>query len=441
MITDWERRSFAWWRFRAYLDLGPVPAKSPHHLYGIDFAFRALVDSETYPRIQSALNPSFRAALIHTIHDTGYDVYEPGDLAPALRTERWETLCQLCDSFQELPTSSQVKLAWLLSKLCFQAYLLQLLPASVMDHAGRSAADASLAYNRAYSRYRRFVDNVSSSYSIDEFAHIAQVAPPGIARVDAHYQMVVQNVKDLNNLQAVEHWQTRHLAAIEQSKAELDEFNYILVMSRYHRVGGFIPQMHRDREGTIAEMALAEQYARALPRPNEVYAIAADEMLYPVLESRTKEAMWIGDLDLALERAREATDLSPYDARAWLHLGQIYVDRDDPEQARHAYRKAARYAPPGREIACFMAGQCSEALDDLESACDDYLAALEADPQGVSAAMKLQELASRTNHRLLLDWAEQRAAVLADREQMAPLRRPEVYKHLPPPAESIRHGQ
>jgi tetratricopeptide (TPR) repeat protein len=430
--------SFTRWLFRPYLDLGPAAPDGPHHLQGIEFGFRSLTEDKPYPRIQSALNPSFRDVLIH---DTGlfdYRVATPLDLPEHLQTDRWRALCEAIRSYDSLPSRSQVRLTWTVAKMCFQQAMLDLVPASIVERISASNDDASLAYLRAYSRYRMNLDNPSLPYSMEEFAKIANEAPPGIARIDAHYQMVVQNVKNHNNLPLVEFWHAKHLTAIEQSRPELDEFTYLLVMSRYYRVGGFLPQMRREIEPMVYEMDLAEKYALALPRPDEAYRIAADEMLYPVLESRTKEAVWLKDYDLALERAQRTVKLSPYDARAWLHLGQVYVDREEPEQALAAYRRSARLAPPGREIAWFMAGQCYEVLDDLESACDAYLTSLQADPLGIAAAERLEAIATQLDHGLILRWVRPRLEELNKLKVHTPAPLPQPYKDLPPPLEAAK---
>jgi tetratricopeptide (TPR) repeat protein len=426
-------RHFTSWLFRAYLDLGPVQPRSPHHLSGLDFGIRALIEDRPYPRIQSALNPSFRAALLAQTRMYDHDVTRPAELPVALRTERWQKLCELCAGFADLTPTVKVRLAWLLGKMCFQSYVLELVPEAVERTIAQSPEQASLAYIRAYARYRINLDDRNAPYSLAEFERIALAAPPGIARIDAHYQMVVQNVKHTNDLGTVVAWHERQRVAIESSRAELDDFTYPLVMSRYHRVGGFIPQMRREIEGTVYEMDLAEKFAMELPRRTDVERTAADEMLYPVLESRTKEAIWIGDHELALDRARRTVDLSPNDARAWLHLGQVLVDREDVEGALAAYRRAARLSPPGREIASFMVGQCYEAIDDLESACDAYLAALDADPLGIAAAERLHEVATQLDNSHLVAWTSLRLAELRALKEQVAAPRPEPYKHLPPP--------
>lgn len=427
--------TFTRWLFRAYLDLGAVPREAPHHLHGLDFGIRALAENRPYPRIQSALNPSFRGVLLAQTGLHSYAVDDPRSLPESLRTDRWRTLCEQVRGFDDLAPVQQARVAWLLGKLCLQDFVLALVPASAALRIASDNEQASLAYMRAYSRCRLNIDDPSRDYSIAEFEEIANQAPPGVARVDAHYQMVSQNVKHRGNLEAAEHWQERHRLAIEESRPELDDFTYTLMMSRYYRVGGFLPQMRRDVAGVVREMDLAEEYAKRLPRRTEVERIAADEMLYPVYESRTKEALWLDDLDLAEERALKTVALSPYDVRAWLHLGQVYCTRDDAARALGAYRRAIRLAPPGREIAYFMAGQCLEMLGDPESACDAYLSSLECDPGGISAAESLVDVAERLGDTAVARWARARVEHLVRRGGDSRVT-PEPYKHFPKPAEA-----
>ncbi len=422
------QQSFTRWLFRAYLDLGPVPVEAPHHLHGLDFGIHALMEDTAYPRIQSALNPSFRDALVQETGLAQYNIKSPSELPSSLRQPRWTFMCEQIQSFESLSSLSQVRLAWLLGKLCLQDFLLELVPEIGAEQVASSNENASLAYLRAYSRCRLNIDDAANPYSLDEFKEIALHAPPGIARIDAHYQMISQSVKARGDLTAADYWQEKHLQAIESSRSEIDEFNHLLVMSRYHRVGGFLPQMRKDVEGVVREMDLAEQYALALPRRSEPERIAADEMLYPVYESRTKEALWLEDFDLAEERALKTVALSPYDARAWLHLGQVYCDRENPEDALRAYLRAVRLAPPGAEIAWFMAGQCYEALDDLESACNSYLASLQTDPLGLSAVEQLVEVSQRLGHSAIFRWAQGRLEQLQQRVEGLPEDQAEPYK-------------
>jgi len=425
--------SFTRWLFRPYLDLSTPDADAPFHVWGLQFAFRSYVEDTEYPQIQASFNPSFRRMLVRDAALPLYAGETPLAVPPDLRSREWNGLCAAVETFHDLAPRQQARVAWTLTKMGFHRAAVSLIPAS----AGACDPDrAALAFVRVYARYRMNVDDASAPYRIDEFKQLAVESPPGITRIDATYQVVVQNVKHTGDFNEVLCWQAKHLEAVEQSAGVLDEFTYTFAMSRYHRVGGFIPQMRRDPQGIVEEMDRAEAFASALPRTTEVLAIAADEVMYPVIESRIKEALWLGDTDRALARATRLTTLSPCDARAWLELGEVYLEAERYADARRAYGRAYRLAPPGREVALFMIGQCDEALGDLDAACDAYVGALELDPLCISAAEQLVEIARSTGRVSLLRWIEPRLGELhAMQTSTAPARR-WPYKDLPSPATS-----
>lgn len=364
-----------------------------------------MAEGKPYPRLQGSYNTSFKEALIAASGLQEYAVYRPDKLDESLRTNRWQTLCDYVMQYKDLKPVEQVRLGWLLSKLCFYRFLLELIPQKVEKQIGKSDVHASLAYLRIWSRYRLWLDDPGQSYRLDEFRRIAEEALPGYARVDACYQMVAQSAKHKSNLATCEKWQPLHLKAIEEIRGGISDFEYRVLMSRYHRVGGFIPQLKGDVAGVSCEMDLAEQIARELPRNSKIKQVAADEILYPLIQSRLQEALWKDDLDFALKYAEEYVALSPNDARGWMHRGEVLLQREKIEEALSSYRQAVRFAPPGEEVAHFMIGQCYESMDDLHSALDAYMAALRVDPLGISAAERLADVASRLGQKQAHAWA------------------------------------
>lgn len=427
-------KSMIYWLYRPYFDLGPHAPSPPHHVIALEYGYRSIVEDRAYPRLQASLNPSFRTTLATQAGLGSYDVGDPRQIPSELRSERWQLLCEWVDNFEDLDRRTQVRVAWLLAKLCLFEVVERLLPESVLDNAAISPDDASLAYIRSWSRFRMRLDDPTRPYERSEFERIAAVAPPGVAQVDAYYQLVSQSSKYSGDVGATEHWQEKHLAAIERCADDVGDFQRTAFMTRYHRIGGFIPQMKRDAPGVLLEMELSEEYARMLPRPDDTHAVAADEMLYPVLESRIKEALWLKDLDSARARALEITELSPHDPRAWLHRGQVHVASGEIESALHAYRRAARFSPPGKEIARYMMAQCHEVLGDFESACDAYLDSLQVDPYAISSAKALELVAEKLGLAGVRAWAAERREELQTLKPVIKNPPVEPYRSFPPPA-------
>src|SRR5215471_3461302 len=88
---------------RPYLDLGPAAEGGPLHAHGLESDYRSLTEDCQHPRLQGELPPSFRRLLIRATGLTTYQLRDPRELAPALRTERWQRLCEYLDRYDDLP--------------------------------------------------------------------------------------------------------------------------------------------------------------------------------------------------------------------------------------------------------------------------------------------------------------------------------------------------
>lgn len=427
--------SVAGWLNRPYLDLGPAPDEVPNHTAALVVDCRSLFGGEDTPWFWSSLNPSFREALTAEVGLPGYAVDDPTLLPTELRTPNWQQLCEYLANFTSLDPATQVKVGRMLNRMCFFRHTRALIPADIGARAGERPELAFLAWLRAMAGYKLWLEDADPTYSLAEFELLAQTAPPGLARINPRYQMVVQNVKHGADLAATEHWQRLHHAAIEEARDDLDPHDYLMATSRSYRVAAFIPQMRRDAEGTVRDMDLAEQYAERMDVGTELQRKFAREMQYPVQESRIKEAQWIGDLDLALERAKRHRDDHLVDARTWLHCGQVHVKRDELEEALGCFRECVRLAPPGGEVARFLAGQCHEALGDLNAALDSYLGALRVDPLGISSVDGVQRVAKALGSKVH-SWAERRMEQLDEmraQRAAASAAGDDAYRHLPAP--------
>jgi Flp pilus assembly protein TadD len=95
-------------------------------------------------------------------------------------------------------------------------------------------------------------------------------------------------------------------------------------------------------------MDLCESYAKGLPCKNEAQQIVAYENQNIVLESRTKEALWLGNLDLAEERARRLAQRDALDSKYQGELGEVLVKRGKIAEAAQAFHAAIRLGPQDR---------------------------------------------------------------------------------------------
>jgi len=405
------------WLNRQYLDLGPLNGGKPHH-YGIEFSYRSLVNDISMPYgVQVNISPLFRESLIKETGMFQYRVDHPLQLAKELRTERWEKLCEYLSNYQELPTLTKVRVMNVLRSLCFHRIVKEYIP----EMAGSVIADnidlARLAWCRTLSSLITHFDDGTFDY-IKEIETIANHAPSGSrVKINASLQLVVEYAKTFGNLAAAEFWCEAVTKEIQNLKSSLNDFEYNLLMSVYYRSVSFIPFLRRDKEKVVEEMSLCESYARNLTSDNELQEVVARENLSLCIESRSKEAIWLKNLDLAEERVRLIVQMEPLEPRYHLELAEVLTKQGKIEEAAKVYRSATRLGPPGTPVAWFMAGQCHEKMGELEVASDCYLASLQIEPEAISVVEQLSELAPRLGNPALTNWSNVRLAELQDMQQ------------------------
>lgn len=406
------------WLNRQYFDLGPLNGGRPHH-YGIEFSYRSLIDNAKLPySVQVNISPFFRESLVKETGMFQYHVEHPLQLPKELRTERWEKFCEYLSNYQELPTLTKLRVMNLLRSLCFHRVVKQYIP----EMSGSEIADnvelASLAWCRALSSLITHFDDRTFDY-IQEIEAIATHAPSGSkVKINAALQLVVEYSKIFGDLPASEFWREVVTKEIELLKPSLDEFEYNLLMSIYYRSVSFVPFLRRDKQKVVEEMDLCESYARNLLNgKNELQQVVARENLSLCIESRSKESIWLKDLDLAEERVRIIVEMEPLEPRYHLELAEVLTKRGKFEEAAKVYRSATRLGPPGTPVAWFMAGQCHEKMGELELASDCYLASLQIEPEAISVVKHLSNLAPRLGNPALVNWSNMRLAELQQQQQ------------------------
>jgi tetratricopeptide (TPR) repeat protein len=428
-LTD-HTDPFKLWLHRPLVDLGPAPATPTFLVQAVELDYSSMAEDEPRPRIQISISPSFRDALATAVGCPDVAVRRCRDLPPDLRTERWSTLCAYVESWSALPIDRRVMVCWTLVKLGLHEDVLDLVDDIPTADIARGEDMAALAYLKAWARFKKWLDGEADAFTSAEFARVAVNAPPGMARIDAAYEMVRENAKYTGDVAACERWQTIHKEAIAAA-TDLDEATQALMLSRYHRVGAFIPQFRGDAEAVAADMQLAEHLARSVATGDADRVIAAEEMLYAALESRIKEALWTRDIDLAMSRAAEFIALSPSSARGYMHRADILFQKERWTLCRDDCLEAVRLAPPLADDANFLLAQCYEKLDATDQAIGAYLATLRADPLAISAAERLVDIARRHARPALREWATEYLNHLMSLEPIDPL--PAPYRDLPTP--------
>jgi hypothetical protein len=395
------------------IDLGPFE-EGPFYSRAIDHHWQALTASDTTPRfgLQRILAHGFRTTMLRESNRAELDVHDPRDLAEHLRTVRWRALCGMLDAWADLSTEQQCRLVLLLHALGFHEFVASLVPRTTRGLGDLSPEAVELAYWCESARYmvampRRFSDYRGAD--LGTFEAIASDAPHAAhAAFNASVKIFVHRAKvgaDADELARRAELMDRRLANVSE---QLDGFSVGLLTSRFHRALAFLPMRRRDGDGVVAHMDLAEQHARALRPMTPAQQLLYLENLHPVVESRSKEAIWLGDRELALARARAVVELDRYDPKSWLELGQLLMSLDRWSEAADAYVTAAMLGPPVGALGRHMAGVCFRRLGQEMLAAFMFQSALELDPLGISPRVEIGDQPDLGVLASLKEWSSRR---------------------------------
>jgi tetratricopeptide (TPR) repeat protein len=409
----------------AYFDL-ECKKNVPLHTIKIEFSFQNLVKNIPLSDSLQMNNPitivhpiSFRQSLVHEFSLSQYQVTNPLQVKNDWRSQRYSEMCDYLTHYEHLESKNKLQVIELLSSLCFHDAILEYIPVMSGSEIAQDSTLASLANCRAMSNLLSS-SPINASESTKEFELIAAHAPLGSkVRFSAAIQLISLAAKNFGNLKDTEHWQNLACQELKYLKDFLDDFTYKHLTDIYYRAAVFVSILKGERKAAVEEMDLCEALAKELTQESktEVERIAAHENLTTVFESRTKEALWLKDFDLAEERARKLVEMDPLYPRYRLQLGEILIKQSKIEEALMMYRSAARLGPPGTAIAWFMAGQCHEKLENLELACDCYLASVKLDSLAISAIERLTKLSPQLGNPALAYWSTIRFAELQVRQR------------------------
>ncbi|HSI50345.1 MAG TPA: hypothetical protein VLA61_18900 [Ideonella sp.] len=392
-------RSFMEQALGPYVRLAPPSPNGPIHAWRPWLAWqRCLTDSsERQSNLQRVLPPGFRDSLAAELCSYGqYAVEAPEELSPELRTDAWLAMLELLHAFDSLAAPRRAAVAGLLLSLGFYELLARISEIPSEDAIAADPWEASVALTTA-SACTVLGSIGRRPYTLVPLATIAEnAARDSDVRFNACIDLIVQHAKYTGDVEAATHWRECAWQSLQTltSKYGAESFRAHLLTSRFYRSASYVPFMRRERDIVVAEMALCEAHAMAMTPRSESEALLARENCMPMLQSRAKEARWIGDLALAKERLERARDIDPMDSARWVELGEIHLDLGEPEPALTCYVTAARLAPPGGALAWFMAGEAARLAGDNETACTHYLHALAIDGLCVAALDQLSSIAS-----------------------------------------------
>jgi tetratricopeptide (TPR) repeat protein len=402
-----QNDAFCRWLLRPYIDL-ELSHSAPLHAQCLEHGWRALADpnSERF-HPQRAMAPGFRAQLANEarVPCGGRD---PRDLPREYRTDRWNALCGLIDAWSSSTTESRIRLASLLHSMCFYATVVELCDRAPAE-GDCVAPSAELAFWRASAAYLANVPQRISGYVAADLAAFQTIAATDRAtaryRFNAAIKVFVHQAKTKAALPEIESSAARVQRAIEDATAEMDGFDAALHASRFYRAFAFLPQLRDDWAEVARLMECAELHAGMMRPDTPARTVIAKENWHALMESRTKEALAVGDLDLALERAQSVARVDPLDAKAWVELGHVHHLRMAWHEAAEAYAAAAILGPPAHAVGRHLAGICLRELGFVGLSGLSFKDAIERDPFGVSPRRAIEDLPHGAVFDAVKEWS------------------------------------
>lgn len=344
--------------------------------------------------LQRILPPAFRGNLLRESGLVEFACRHPAELPADLRTAEWDQLCDWVAGFDMHDPMRQYLTSRLLFRLGFHRLVLDLVPP-------RSAEDLSEPIEFSLYRQRDLVEYAASQgrrtvLPTQTFAMADNPKCPLHTRLAIATSGVVFAARETRVLEDAERWRARaqeYLDALLASD-EYSQFEKDMLHSRFYRGVGFVPFMRGDRGGTVDEMSRAEELARAVPTHDDWEEMLKRENLHACLESRSKEAFGLGDIELGHARTEEFLALDPYDPKSHIEFGESLVKQERYAEAAESYLRAARLGPLGTALAYNMAGECFDKAGEPAPAEDCFVQALRIDPHAISAARGWRRVSS-----------------------------------------------
>jgi tetratricopeptide (TPR) repeat protein len=397
---------FSTWLLRPYLDLGPCEA-GPLHTLAIEEYWRAFVDLDSPLFVsQRALPPGFRLQLAKEAGEP-YAFTHPSELGEGLRTARWRALCDALRAWDSLSGERKCRLALLLHGMCFYRPLLTLIPSHLSVYEA-SPCDLDLAFWRASAGFMDGLRRRTAEYAhadLSVFEDIALNGHHAAVRFNAVAIVFVHKAKTQASLSDLARWAVHFEDTLALATAGADDFTKELFTSRFFRGLGFLPQRRGDKKEVLRIMDLAESHALRMRPATPAQRIVYSENLHALMESRTKEALWLGDKEHALARSLKVIEVDPLDSKAWIERGEVHLHRKELQEAAQAYATAAMLGPPASAAGRHMAAVCFRELGQDLLASLFFKDALEIDQLGISPREEIRDLPDVPVLEAIKEWS------------------------------------
>jgi tetratricopeptide (TPR) repeat protein len=342
----------------------------------------------------------------HILRESGLDAYmvpTPHELPLSMRSPAWQALCDSLDGWTALATPMRPTVTSLLNRLGFHRLVRDLIAEPDANEISRDPVVASLALARANAAHK--LDRTGEE-SLRLMHRVYRNAPSARQRLGAALNIAVHHARVTHSAEQVRAWTDRLRAAHE--RVGVAEPSDVVMSSAVLRAASFGPFFAGHVAETTALLDECEQLAWQAPDDTEDLALLKAENLRAMLETRSREAQWSGDIELAVHRQRALVRHDPLDGRLHSDLGVTLLRHRGPADALAYFEQAATLGPPFTAVSWALVGYCRGRLGASAAARRALMAAVRLDPGAVSVFDSL----SRDGDRAVARWARTRLAAL-----------------------------
>lgn len=343
--------SYAEWAWDPYRSLEPNPS-GPLHARLVVAAYEALADPSAKPLgVQVHASPYFRRVVALGTGDPVFDIEHPAEMAPGRRTARWSHVCQLLSG--PVDESTRHKLQVLLKALLLPKVAAELSSCRRLLDVG---GDTDRARDYLTWIHASALANPScESRAQDEDGMMALAVDTRLdvrLRLGLADTLVVKHARRKTpDRDGVDRWRSEASSLFDELD-DTSDWTASLAASTHWRAICYSWFLDGDGPRTDAELDEAEAWAERIDPPTPAAAVVARHNMHPLLETRSKVAMWRGDHARAVRYARRLCRLDPADAKVHMNLADLLAGTGRAAEAIDRYQMAAGMGPP-YEVLCW----------------------------------------------------------------------------------------
>lgn len=407
------KRSISLHRFlnRGFVDLsatevGSVQALNPQAAYA-----HAEAGADYILPIQYNPAGAIRKRILRELDERDYLCDDPSEVEPIVRTPQWSRFVDWSEAFEDLKEADQRNVIVLSQALGLYRHAARLGERG-LKRLGRGSNQTRSDFGAWLSGVvvlARFKDTGADSawrQLLEDRTAVARSEWLGPdQRLSAALFLVVAYSKARpGDPVKARYW--RQIAENLYQRLCLDEhWTKLALASSYWRGISFVPFHGGMREQVTDELSRAEEYALSLPVGSFVEDVTRRQQLHPLFETRIREAIWRGELDLARLRAEELIKIDPQEPKVYITAGDVSLRCHDAERAENYYVKAAVLGPPYTLLARYKLGRVLRDSGESAAALTAFTQGLAAEPRAVTCAEEMASLARECDDLSSMLWA------------------------------------